>query len=218
MDLVTLSKKYQDSYIAQAIINAIPYAGGSIDSVISKHWNDYYFNRLERLIIELINRLDKLEESQINKEYLQSEEFLDILLEIVPNVGKNRCPEKEIGFASLLVSAITREQPTLKLEVLIDNLINFKERDFLFIHRFNEYFQSQIQGNKEAGINPSEAQEIIHIDQKGNEFTIDDTTFMCYRFVNMGLLDYARNTLVGQYNRFFKPTNLFYRTIECLKK
>lgn len=218
MDLITLSKKYQGSYIAQAIINAIPYVGGSIDSAISKHWNDYYFNRLERLIVELINRIDKLEESQINKEYLQSEEFLDILLEIVPNVGKNRCPEKEIGFASLLVSAITCEQPTLKLEVLIDNLINFKERDFLFIHRFDEYFQNQIKSHKEAGINPTEALGIIHVDKKGREFTIDDITFMCYRLVNMGLLDYARNTLTGQYNRNFKPTNLFFKTIECLKK
>lgn len=206
MNALELSKRYDNNTIARTIVNLIPHIGGALDTVLSSKWTHYHSIRVEDFQKKIVTEISTLNENAVNKQFLETEEFYDLIYRIVSNAFSSRCPETRTGYAKVLRSAICQEEKMSTLEELVCKIADLREKDILFLRRIKSFFESNkvVSGNtlaeelREEGYSPYESELYL------------------YRFENLGLLDHPRNTMVGRCNTTFQKLPLFDKIISFL--
>jgi predicted RNA-binding protein with EMAP domain len=94
----------------RAVIQAIPYGGGPADTLLA--WRALNLNkrRVEELFGNISERLSSVEESSLDKEFLQSEQFFDLLRNCADIVAKTSSEYKRKHVADFLAGTIVRGQ------------------------------------------------------------------------------------------------------------
>ncbi|HDR4614609.1 TPA: hypothetical protein QCQ90_002168 [Bacillus cereus] len=106
----------------KAIMAGIPTVGASIDAIISSKQAEYKEKRIKELFYFLKAALDKVEENKIDKEWVESEEFFDLLRNAVESSTKSRSIEKIKMNAMILSNVLT-----------IENKENYRPEEYLAI-------------------------------------------------------------------------------------
>lgn len=207
MDKLTLlSKKYGDNLLIRTCICAIPNIGGSLDVILTDKWNVYNQNRIEDFLDKLSKELKLLDEKSINKEFIYSEEFYDIVYQILKDVTSSRVSEKRTIYSKILKEALSENTKTCDLESLIEQVGNIKEKDMLFLKYLQKYFASK---NELTGEDLS-----TYISE--NNFDVEEVTRLLFRFAYLGILDYSMNVLTMRRKIRFSKTNLFSKLCEYI--
>lgn len=202
-----LIKKYEGNTVLRVIVNLIPYVGGSIDVALS-NWSQIKQRRAEELLGDINKELQGTQEESINKEYLASEEFYDLIYQIVNHALANRCPETRIAYAKIVKSAILGEETTANLEDIIRQIEGIKEKDIDFLRAMKNVMDL---GEKLTGESLS-----VNTTSGGRVYDSLECERMLYRFENLGLLDHPRNMLKKRGTMTFEKLPLFDKLVSFL--
>lgn len=199
MEYLELSKKYATNPVARAIVSCLPHVGGGMDVILTNKWNQYQQKRIERLISTLSESLDKVQSTSIDREFLESEAFFDILLNAMPIVLKTRIPEIQDAIANMIKEVVLEPEKTNTIESLIQDLSGFTKKDFIVFMELSKIYKT----NKTF-------MPVQLISETYNIFVgLDDAVRYMNRFAYLLLLDYPRNTLYGPGKIPYSPTPLF---------
>jgi plasmid stabilization system protein ParE len=103
---------YVNSPIMRAAVAAIRYIGGAIDAFFGTWGAEVIQRRLDLLFEELESAAEKLEDGKVDKEYLHSEEFFDLLLRVFREASSTRHQDKIQLYARILVGSSNLDRPT----------------------------------------------------------------------------------------------------------
>lgn len=151
-NLTELSKKYSSNPILRSIISIIPYAGGSLDILLSEKWNSYYQRRVEQMFSQLSEDLKNLE-SKVDEEYLSSEEFFDIIYKILNEALKTRLDDKRKIYSKIIRDSISVQKETMETESILEIVSNLYEMDLIFIYKIEKFKNTS--GNSEFSVSTS---------------------------------------------------------------
>lgn len=198
--LTLLSQKYEKNPLARIIINAIPYIGGSLDVALSAKWNDFQQKRIDDFLNKLSLELELIQEDKLDKAFINSEGFFDIVYNIVKDITASRLSEKRTIYAKILKDSLEEGQDIYNLESLIKQVEDLKEKDMLFLKHIQTYL---IQGAELTG------EKLSSYIADNDNFSIEEITRMLFRFAYLGLLNYGTNVLTLREKIRFTTTNLF---------
>ena len=100
------SQLYADQTAIRALINIIPYIGGSLDVIFVSKGQKIVDQRLREFIKKLTEELNKVSESKVDKKYLDSEEWFDVVIKAMDSARKTRDTEKISWYAKILRGAV----------------------------------------------------------------------------------------------------------------
>ena len=206
MDIVEISKKYESSPLLRALVNAIPYAGGSLDVLLSAKWAQYHSQRVDDFITKMQEELKDLQENTVRKDILESAEFYDLVYRIAQDVISSRFGETRLAYAKIIKSAVKGNDSFVSLEDLVQRIADLGEMDYQFIMAINKLIHS---GKVVTG-------ESISNELVGYGYSIMDCERQLYRFEVFGFLDHQRNTLLGRGKMPFEVLPFFYKLVSYL--
>jgi len=102
------SECYGDNTALRAAITAIPYIGGGLDLVLAAEGQRAFKERIEKLMSEIHFRMEVVEKGGINKDYLGSEEFIDLVMKALDATIKTRDEGKIRWYARILTESTMR--------------------------------------------------------------------------------------------------------------
>ena len=107
-------QKYEGNTVLRVIVNLIPYVGGSLDVALNK-WSQIKQRRIDALMGAINEELEGIQDDLINKSYLESDEFYDLVYQIVNNALANMCPETRSAYDKVVRFAVLNEETTANL-------------------------------------------------------------------------------------------------------
>lgn len=99
-------EKYSENAILRASISAIPFIGSSFDVFLATKAQKIVNDRIVSLFNELKEEMSTLEDRMVDKDYINSEEFIDLFIRTIEAAAKTRSKEKIKLYAKLLKGAI----------------------------------------------------------------------------------------------------------------
>jgi hypothetical protein len=106
---------YSEMTVFRAMINTIPYVGGSIDVMLSNNAQKITGRRINLLLETLKNDVKKVKEEVIDREYLETEEFFDLIRKIMEATIKTRDNEKIQLYSRILCNAMLKDSAAKNL-------------------------------------------------------------------------------------------------------
>ncbi|MGE3598355.1 MAG: hypothetical protein AB7N70_22655 [Dehalococcoidia bacterium] len=101
--LVRAGEKYRDRTTLRAAVQAIPYVGGPIDTLLSGHAGRRQEARFASFLDDLDNRLRRIEDQPKIEE---TDEFFDLILDVFERVIRSRSRAKRERFAQIIVNQV----------------------------------------------------------------------------------------------------------------
>lgn len=196
-------QKYEGNTVLRVIVNLIPYVGGSLDVALNK-WSQIKQRRIDELMGAINEELEGIQDDLINKSYLESDEFYDLVYQIVNNAVANRCPETRIAYAKVVRSAVLNEETTANLEDIIRQVEGMREKDLFFLRALKSLLLS---GRDLTG-------EALSLSITGYDSL--ECERMLYMFENLGLLEHPRNMMTRLGTMVFHKLPLFDKMVSYL--
>ncbi len=100
---------YEHSVIPRAAVAAIPYIGGTLDILLSGYAARRWQKKVASMFEELGSNLAKITENQVNKEFINSEEFESLIIRVIQALQTTHEREKISYFANILSKVVTTE-------------------------------------------------------------------------------------------------------------
>src|SRR5579872_1359725 len=79
--LESVERRYSGSPMARALFQLIPYLGAPVDALLTGSYDKVKERRAAELIKQLRDEIDRLDKSKINRAFVESAEFNQLLLE-----------------------------------------------------------------------------------------------------------------------------------------
>jgi hypothetical protein len=92
----SMSEAYSDTLIPRLTIQSIPLIGGQLDTFLTWKGEQLQKERFEKFVDILSDALEKLDEEKIDKEFLESEEFIELFYEVSRQAIRSYQEEKII--------------------------------------------------------------------------------------------------------------------------
>lgn len=116
-----LRQQYADLIVLRASVQAIPYIGGSLDTLLSGRAAQIHLERVEKFISNLADRLAVVEDTTAN---LNDEAFADLMLGTFEAVARTRSDRKRSRFAEIIINQVVKptlwEEPVNAVRLLAD--------------------------------------------------------------------------------------------------
>ena len=196
-------QKYEGNTVLRVIVNLIPYVGGSLDVALNK-WSQIKQRRIDELMGAINEELEGIQDDLINKSYLESDEFYDLVYQIVNNALANRCPETRIAYAKVVGAAVLNEETTANLEDIIRQVEGMREKDLFFLRALKRLLLSGRDLTGEALSSSITGYDSLECER------------MLYRFENLGLLEHPRNMMTRLGTMVFHKLPLFDKMVSYL--
>lgn len=104
-----LSSRYLEKWWVRAGVAAIPRVGGSLDIIFSHRGQELARARVASMFRFLREELEKITEEKIDRSFLESEEWTDVVILAVQKAAQVRNKERLRAIARILRSSITNE-------------------------------------------------------------------------------------------------------------
>lgn len=120
-EISKLRQRYADIVILRASVQAIPYIGGSLDTLLAGRAAQIHLERVEKFASDLAHRLAAVESAAAN---LNDEAFADLMLSTFEEVARTRSDQKRSRFAEIITNQIAKpipwEEPENAVRLLSD--------------------------------------------------------------------------------------------------
>lgn len=182
--LTEMSENYSEATLGRVLVNLFP-GGSSIDLLLTSRWDSYKKTRSEELAGYFKKELKRLDTSKVDKIFLQSEEFYDIIHRVISDSLASRIKEKRIAYAKSTIDFLENPTNIFDLEETISCISNIKERDFLYCKAIAILIKTK------DNFSAADFRE-----KSGNmNYTDEEIRKHLYRLANLEIIDYPRNTL-----------------------
>lgn len=104
-EISKLQQQYANMVIFRASVQAIPYIGGSLDTLLAGRAAQIHFERVEKFTSDLAHRLAAVESAAAN---LNDEAFADLMLSTFEAVARTRSDQKRSRFAEIITNQVTK--------------------------------------------------------------------------------------------------------------
>lgn len=101
------SKIYAQNTFLRALIVSIPHIGGPLDVLFQSKGQEIIQKRVMNFLEDLKEEMDFVKNEMIDKEYLDSEEFFDLILKTLESVTRTRNRKKIRLYTKILRGAVT---------------------------------------------------------------------------------------------------------------
>ena len=188
----------------QLVASAIPGIGGTIASAIATLETERVSRRLEALVEEVRQLYARVQVDKLDRDYVQSEAFDDVVLAAIEAGRRSSSREKRRLVAAALIGAATVDRPQgLDAEALLDTLGALSSEDLMLARRLYQGLDRTVGGIVAGALPPPD---------------VPDVDFHIARLVAAGLF-VGRGPLSDfaiQQTSYF-PTDTFERLIQLLK-
>lgn len=99
-------EKYSENALLRTSISSIPFIGSPFDVFLATKAQKIVNDRIMNLFNELIEEMGTLEDRMVDKDYINSEEFIELFTKTIETAAKTRSKEKIKLYAKLLKGAI----------------------------------------------------------------------------------------------------------------
>ena len=158
------SVAYEKNEALRAFVNVIPGIGGGLDVLLASG-GQRSRTRMIRFISDLQEdmkgRLEVIEDSLVDQDYLQSDEFFDLLLKAFDTSAKTRDEEKRRVCARILVeSAILSKRQGYSPEEYLDIVAGLTPRELAVAREFYEYWPKEKPSEPEDNADVQEHKDV----------------------------------------------------------
>ena len=124
--------------IGRATVAAIPYVGGSVGEIIFGHRDRTRERRLAAYLDDIACQLKNINESDVDKAYLESEEFIDFLESVLDRASRVRANDKRRRLSRVLCAQVASPIPIDFAELFLDLVIEIKESQILILREHEQ--------------------------------------------------------------------------------
>jgi len=103
------AERYTDLVALRAAVSLIPYVGSALDVVLSSPASQVQQRRFERLITGLAEAYQQVDDAKIDREFLESDEFVDFFRDMAERVTRSHGDEKLEALRNAFVNGTTTE-------------------------------------------------------------------------------------------------------------
>ena len=163
--------------------------GVAIDEMIFGIGDRIRSRRVEFFVDELSNSLNKLKENTIEKKFLESEKFHDLLIQTATQSTKTRHNEKIKIFANILIGSLKVDRDTESLEDSAQIISSLTLKDIQVLKGTID-LSAELESAKLRSDNPQEFDNLINSNKLIDKVDLDepDIKFSLIRLSTLGLL------------------------------
>jgi hypothetical protein len=216
------SEFYGDELIPiRAAITSIPLIGGGIDLILASEGQRAAKRRLTVLLAAMKERMEQLEESAVDREYLESDEFIDLVLKAFDSATRTRDDEKIRLYARILTeSTIRYKREGYSPEEYLHLIADLTPKDLRIARAFygaaatfpvREEDDDELEASMEAWRRRSE--ELC----KKFDLDYEELLFFLNRIEAVGLVRGVGHTYPGRIAQTYVMTSAFKRLMEFLE-
>lgn len=151
---VTLLEGYADNPVVRALVQAVPHVGSSIDTLLSHYGAEIRDRRIRQFLDALADQIRKLDESLLDRDFLQTEEFRELIWRAIELASQERSREKRIWIACIITGAVSIRWPKNRLEEtheLLEILASLTPTEALVLRELKPVFDRWCAMPKEDG-------------------------------------------------------------------
>lgn len=108
--LTKASQAFAEQTYLRAGLNLIPYIGSSLDILLTSKGQSFVIRRIEEFIHQLQTELSELQDNQVNKDYLETEEGFDLIVKAFSSAARTRQQEKLKLYARIIKSTLNESK------------------------------------------------------------------------------------------------------------
>lgn len=208
---------YNDNSPLRLCVLGIPAFGQVIDTILTSKGQSISYNRLLEFFKELENEVSQIDERLINLEFVESEEFYDLLVKTIESSLKTRHVEKRKYFARILKNKSIIQENDLDPEFYLD-ILNELTIQELYVAK--KLFELKTTGEFERIIkdkkNIRQDKDVLAL----TDLPIDkeDYTFILLRLQRVGLIKEQVGTIAGYTGGVYNITETFRKLIKIIEK
>ena len=191
--IIQASKVYGDQTVVRALINAIPYIGGSIDILLSSSGQNFILKRIEKFIEELNKQVSQLGDNKINKDFLDTEEAFDLIVKAFNSASRTRQQEKLTLYSKIIKGALTEgkefeeDEPETYLKI-IEELTVKELRVARYLYELKEIKKQNADSDNDSKEDEGMSNDAYWLSKKYPEFDKDELVSILVRLEKTGLI------------------------------
>lgn len=190
-----ISEQYSDITVIRALIQAIPYVGGSLDTLLSDSGQKFKMQRIESLIADINVRLSDLRIDPVLVSIEQKEEMYDMLLFSFEECARTRSELKRKNFSRIITNQIIRPIDWDKAETILRLLALLNETHINILKQAIETPICEAPFDNLRVVCLEESSKMKHIGISPSSLIIENPNidsqilkFHCSELISMGLL------------------------------
>jgi hypothetical protein len=198
--LTVATNVYSDETVFRSLINLIPLIGSSLDILLSGSGQKFVIKRIEKFISELREQLSELQETQINKGYLETEKIFDLIIKTFNASAKTRQQEKLKLYARIIKAALKEgkkyeeDEPELFLKIVEE--LSVKElRVAKCLYEMKETPKKKI--GYDIGFPDGMTDDASRLSKQYVEFGNEELVYILVRLEKTGLIKELVGTYMG---------------------
>lgn len=158
--LAKASKKYAKNVALRSLVNLIPTIGSSLDVIFTEKWNRIVAKRIESFFKYTQQEFEKIQEEKVNKEFIESEDFADLVVNCLSMSSKTRQKEKIKMFSNILKNASIVEKFDYEEFIEIIHIVEvISVREFYVLKHLEEW-EDNLQNDYRKMLGYSEKRKI----------------------------------------------------------
>lgn len=220
--IVKASQVYADQTFLRAGINAIPFVGGSLDVLLASKGQNFVIRRIESFIDELKKEISDLQETQVNKELLETEEGFDLIVKAFNSASRTRQQEKLKLYARIVKSALTdskefeEDEPELFLKIIEE--LSVKElRVAKCLYELKEIKKQDPEDDNPNGKQDGMTNDAWWLSKHYPEFDKDELISIFVRLERTGLIKELVGSFIGYSGGQYLINPLFKRFMNFIE-
>lgn len=223
-ELVNLSEEsiliYNDSSLLRLSILGIPKIGTVIDTILTTKGQKISYDRLLSFFTELDKEIKTIHEKYIDLEYIESEEFYDLLIKAMDASMKSRFIDKRMYYARILGNKCSADSEDFNPEFFIDIINELTMEELLVAKKMFELKTTDEYNrllNENGGHKDyvTQDQEILTL----TDLQVDKSayTFILLRLQRAGLIKEQTGSMVGYVGGVYEITDTFKKLMLTIK-
>ncbi len=109
--LTRISAQYAEAFPLRALIQGIPYVGGSLDTILAGRGSRWQYERLSAFLTLLDRRLRQVEVHGVVPDVDPSEPLFDFVMQVFDHVVRTRSERKREAFAAIVARQVVQRHP-----------------------------------------------------------------------------------------------------------
>lgn len=214
--------QYGDALLLRAAVSNLPWIGSTLDMILSSKAQKFTEERIMKLLSDLELELAKVDEEKIDKDYLDSEEFYDLMMNAFRATVKTRSEAKIRTYALILKSSLTYKAKTVPpenylfaieqlgdLDLFIANAIYNQQKDIV-LHNINGIIDEKVDDSVEPDLSVIKKAGWDQLPETCG-LGFDDLIFHFKRIENVGLISEVTGAYLGYGGGVYRITKAFKR-------
>jgi len=210
---------YNDTSPLKLCVLGIPTLGPVIDTILTSKGQKISYNRLLNFIKELESEIKGIDEKLINLEFIESEEFYDLLVKSIEASLKTRHNDKRKLYATILSNCCILEKEDLNPEFFLNIITELTIEELIVAKKL--YKLKTTNGYKQLIKKNQERSDYIKQDKDVLALTDlpidkDDYTFILLRLQRVGLIKEQTGMIIGYTGGVYNITETFTKLIKII--